>query len=427
MCRYVDLSSLIERCPELLSLSDLAQTKNLNCWLVGGTIRDLLLQRDPADIDLCCDGDPTAIVQQWSRQVGGHWFWLDRVRKQSRVLLRSGVSLDFAPLRAATLREDQLLRDITINAIAVPLQLNGSLQPLIDPCKGVDDLNNQRICDCSPQSFPDDPLRMLKGIRHALVFNFAIADETLTRIQDNSVLLNEVAGERIREEFCRILVADIGRGLEVLLATGLLKIITGIDAVSKKNLEQLILLDLCLKALEEQQVLPREAKETIAIRPLILLAELLRVQCDETVIKRLLKQRLRFSKHQQQLVLCLQQQIPTATLEEIPRLERVRQRALYYESLQPCAWEKLLRWGVCHKLLTSQSLDHLHQSYLQLERGGRIPDLLDGHHIVERMHNSQKWQIGHFLQEIKEAEINGTLVSKNDAQSWLDNKLAIDR
>jgi poly(A) polymerase len=426
MSATIDISPLTESCPELYKLYALIQAREVDFWLVGGTLRDLLLGLSPADIDLCCSIDPTAIARAWSRQVDGRWFWLDQARKQSRVLLASGISLDFAPLRAATLHEDLLLRDFTINALALPLQFNASEPQLIDPCDGLADLQAKRIMDCSPRSFPDDPLRMLKGVRHAVCLGYELADETRKRIREHSALLAKTAGERIREEFCRILAEDIAKGLELLQTTGLLGIISGIANISAETIEQLQDLDCRLRGFEEKSDLSTGEKGTIATRTLMLLAELLRLEGDSE-LKPLLHDRLRLSKHQQQLVIGLQQELPTATIEMVTQLDRSRRQALFYECLQPCAFEKLLRWGVCRETMTRVSLTRLQNSFADLERGGRVPDLLNGHQLGSDLLQGQHNKIGHWLQRIKEAELNGIIATEKNAQSWLEQQLAIDR
>jgi tRNA nucleotidyltransferase/poly(A) polymerase len=342
------------------------------------------------------------------------------------VLLNSGISIDFAPLRAATLREDQLLRDFSINAMAVPLQLDDLQQNLIDPCGGLADLQNKLIVDCSPRSIPDDPLRMLKGIRHAVALGFALADETVERIKENAALLAETAGERVREELCRILAEDIGQGLELLQTTGLLRIVTGINRVSHNAVQLLGQLDRQLTHLERGGYLHPGEKGTVATRTLILLAELLRLE-GSTDLKQLLHQRLRFSKQQQQLMIGLQQQIHEQIFSGIKQLDNSRRKALFYEQWQPYAYEKLLRWGLCNGILELDALTDLQQAFNGLERGGRVPDLMNGHSLLKHRTQLHPQQIGHWLQRIKDAERNGIISSEKEAKSWLDQQLAIDR
>ena len=222
------LQQLIDSQPAIQQLIDLIQQQQQSAWLVGGALRDLVLQRKVSDLDLATSGDPTPLAQAWSRQVGGRWFWLDQSRQQSRVLVSDRLEVDFCPLRAATICEDQQLRDFTINSLAYPLHEDNTTASILDPLHGLEHLHQQQIHTCSAQSFPDDPLRMLKGIRHSVCLDMQLSQETSAELQKHAALLDNVAGERIREELGRILSADqCFAGIRLLLDSGLLRVLFG--------------------------------------------------------------------------------------------------------------------------------------------------------------------------------------------------------
>jgi tRNA nucleotidyltransferase/poly(A) polymerase len=186
--------------PCLTTLKELSNTYALPIYLVGGALRDTLLQHPCRDFDLITPGDPTPIAQKLAKRQSGHWFWLDRQRLYSRVILKSDettLQYDFAPFRADTLPDDLRLRDFTINAMACALD---GLDQWVDPLAGKQDLENRLLRECSPQSFPDDPLRMLKGIRHCAQFELSVEDTTWRHCQKYAAQLSQVAGERIRQE-----------------------------------------------------------------------------------------------------------------------------------------------------------------------------------------------------------------------------------
>ncbi|MFO7811703.1 MAG: hypothetical protein R6V21_01950, partial [Pelovirga sp.] len=192
------------------------RASGMTTWLVGGCVRDLLLGEECADIDVVSTEDPSHWARAWARG-RGHWFWLDQQRRQSRVLLADGISFDFAPLRATTITGDLQARDYTINAIAIP-----SNEPahLFDPLNGITDLKNRRLKMCSTGSFSDDPLRILKGVRHAAVLNFTIEDQTIAAMTQQAQQLQQVAAERIREELLKIVaVRNISYALQMLSRT----------------------------------------------------------------------------------------------------------------------------------------------------------------------------------------------------------------
>jgi poly(A) polymerase len=122
-----------------------------------------------------------------------------------------------------SIEDDLYQRDFTINALALGLD---DVRRLIDPLHGEDDLRNSMIRMCSPASFTDDPLRLLRGIRLATVLGFTIETGTLNEIRENASLLQQVAAERIRGELMQILETPARAGsLRMLHEAGLLTVI----------------------------------------------------------------------------------------------------------------------------------------------------------------------------------------------------------
>jgi poly(A) polymerase len=188
--------------------------------LVGGAIREALLGRPAADLDFTSPHDLTACAQTLARQCNGHWFWLDQERRQSRVLV-DGMTCDFVPWRAGTLGQDLALRDFTINAMALNLATPLSKSALIDPLGGCQDLDQRRLRMAGPGVLRDDPLRILKGLRHAAQLELEIDPATLTAMQTAAPGLLQVAPERLRSEIWQILAAHAAsRGLDGLYASG---------------------------------------------------------------------------------------------------------------------------------------------------------------------------------------------------------------
>jgi len=188
------------------------------CYLVGGALRDWLLGRPIADLDLATPGDPTPMARGVASQLDGHWFWLDRERRQSRVLLGEGercLSLDFAPFRAPTLAEDLAARDFTINAMALDLGRPLIRENLIDLLGGYRDLRALSLRMAGPGAFSDDPLRVLRGIRHALELSLTIEAATLRGMQ--AAALDAVAVERVRQEVWQMFGAPESQRMVALL------------------------------------------------------------------------------------------------------------------------------------------------------------------------------------------------------------------
>jgi len=174
-------------------------------WLVGGTVRDVMLGRAVCDIDLAVGGgDAVSLGRRLADDLSAHFFVLDHQRRIARVLLGdTGEHIDLANLRADTITGDLCARDFTINAMAAPLQRPDAL---IDPCDGLADLTSRLLRAASTRSLADDPLRILRMARLAAQLGFEATPETLALAAAALDGLAHVAHERIRDELFLMLV-----------------------------------------------------------------------------------------------------------------------------------------------------------------------------------------------------------------------------
>lgn len=215
---FNNLRDSLHRSPHFAALVSLCRQKN--AYLAGGAVRDALSGLPVKDVDLVFPDDPTSLAKEFASQAGGHWFWLDEVRRQSRVVLNNDEEcpdFDFAPFRAPTLGLDLLDRDFTINAMALPLAECWSGNVLIDPLCGLDDLRDGLLRMASDTAFSNDPLRILKGIRHATALDLIVEAKTLRSMQQQVTGLYRVAVERIRQEVWKMLACDNApHGLDLL-------------------------------------------------------------------------------------------------------------------------------------------------------------------------------------------------------------------
>jgi putative nucleotidyltransferase with HDIG domain len=168
-------------------------------WLVGGSVRDLLLGRPVADIDLVVDGDPRAVARELARRSGGSPFALSERHGAWRVV--SGAdTIDVAAGRG-TIDQDLGLRDFTVNAIAMALD-DGSVT---DPFDGRGDLERRVMRAVSDAAFEDDPLRLLRLPRIAHELGFAVDPDTERLARAQAGLADRPSGERIYMEMRRML------------------------------------------------------------------------------------------------------------------------------------------------------------------------------------------------------------------------------
>lgn len=196
--------------------------------IVGGFVRDALLDRPNHDIDLAVDGDAEAAARTLARTLRGAVVPLDGERGTYRIALRQPLdgieALDLTRLRAPSLEEDLRLRDLTINAIATTFGADGPR--IVDPTGGLDDLAAGVIRIAGPRSFVDDPLRPLRAARFAAQLGFTIDHATVRAARDAAPRLAKAAAERRRDELCRILASDDAeRGARLLDELGLLSVL----------------------------------------------------------------------------------------------------------------------------------------------------------------------------------------------------------
>ena len=179
-----------------------------SAYLVGGAVRDLLLNRVSHDLDFVTPKDAIAISRSVANSLRGGFFTLDPERETGRVILTTEENqryyLDFASFRGPDLESDLRGRDFTINAMALDVR---EPEALIDPLGGAKDLHARRLRPCSPSSFEDDPLRILRCVRQAFELELRIMSETRRLLGSALPGLSKVSPERLRDELFRILEA----------------------------------------------------------------------------------------------------------------------------------------------------------------------------------------------------------------------------
>ena len=223
--------------PVFKVISNYIQEHNLEAYVVGGFVRDLILQENSKDIDIVVVGDGTLLAQEvadilrvksvsiFKNYGTAHFKYKDLdvefvgARKES---YESNSRKPFT--QRGTLKDDQFRRDFTINALA--LDLRGEFYGnLVDPFNGIEDIRNRIIrTPLDPDlTFSDDPLRMLRAIRFATRLNFKIDTKCLEAIKNESERLEIISRERISDELNKIILTKTpSRGFKLLNATKLL-------------------------------------------------------------------------------------------------------------------------------------------------------------------------------------------------------------
>ena len=220
-------------------ISSVADQLGLECYVVGGYVRDLFLERPSNDIDVVVVGSGISVFRNFgTAQVKYKGLEIEFVgaRKESYSHdSRKPVVED------GTLEDDQNRRDFTINALAVCLNKD-RFGELVDPFGGLDDLEDGIIrTPLDPDiTFSDDPLRMLRCIRFAAQLNFFIEDETFDALMRNADRIRIISGERVQEELNKIMMtAAPSKGFVDLYRCGLLPRLlpelTALDIVETRN------------------------------------------------------------------------------------------------------------------------------------------------------------------------------------------------
>jgi poly(A) polymerase len=200
---------------------DVARTAlaGTRAWLVGGAVRDRLLARQTADVDVVVDGEPAPAARAIARAAGrAACFALSEEFGSWRVVARDGAwQVDVEPLRGDGIEQDLALRDFTLNAIAEPIAGG----PPIDPLGGIEDLRAGRLRMAAPGAFAADPLRVLRLARLAVELDLRADGETVRAARAHADELNGVSAERVFVELRRIIAARRARrGLEMLSELG---------------------------------------------------------------------------------------------------------------------------------------------------------------------------------------------------------------
>lgn len=176
--------------------------KNLleKSYLVGGSVRDLLLKHPLKNLDFAVKSDTIQLARDFAKHSSSSFVLLDEVFSVGRVV-KDDVTIDFSELRGGSIEFDLSERDFTINAIALPL----SLEKVIDLFEGMKDLKNKVIKMVKEENLKADPLRVLRAYRFHATLNFDIEEETREALKRNSHLMKVTAKERIKDELWKTL------------------------------------------------------------------------------------------------------------------------------------------------------------------------------------------------------------------------------
>lgn len=236
-------------------IGEAADELHLDCYVVGGYVRDIFLERPSNDIDVVVVGSGIKVADALRRKLGRKAHISVFKNFGTAQVKYKDLEVEFVGARResyshdsrkpivedGTLEDDQNRRDFTINAMAIQLN-KAHFGELVDPFGGIDDLEDGIIrTPLDPDiTFSDDPLRMMRCVRFATQLKFFIEDETFEALTRNADRLKIISGERICDELNKIMKsAQPSRGFVDLQRSGLLNLIlpelAALDIVETKN------------------------------------------------------------------------------------------------------------------------------------------------------------------------------------------------
>ena len=226
--------------PIFRTIQIVSEDLNYPTYVVGGWVRDLLLNRKQTrkDIDFVCIGDGINLAKKVAEKLGKSATFKVFKNFGTAMIHFNGEDYEFVGARKesyrnnsrkpivenGTLEDDQKRRDFTINAISIQLNEKNYGQ-LIDPFNGIEDLKNKIIrTPLNPDiTYSDDPLRMMRAVRFATQLNFEIEEKSYQSIKGNAERLSIISQERITEELNKIISSNTpSKGFKILFSTQLL-------------------------------------------------------------------------------------------------------------------------------------------------------------------------------------------------------------
>lgn len=228
--------------PVFKLVGEVADSLHRECYVVGGYVRDIFLERKSKDIDFVTVGSGIEVAKAVARKHGNNKSHLAVFKTYGTAQVKiMGLELEFVGARResymhssrnpivedGTLHDDQLRRDFTINAMAICVN-HDSWGKVLDPFNGIEDMERRLIrTPRNPDiTFSDDPLRMMRAVRFATQLGFEIEEETFEAIKRNANRIKIITRERIADELMKIMRSPMpSRGFFLLDKSGLLQLI----------------------------------------------------------------------------------------------------------------------------------------------------------------------------------------------------------
>ena len=417
--------------PIMQALKTFAKDQGVQLYLVGGSVRDLFLERQTTDIDFTLASDAIQFAKAFAANIGAIVIALEENPPTARVIVKPDstsqtpqLSMDFAQFRAASLTDDLRLRDLTINAMAIAFENVGTftnkarkqdLCRVIDPCGGMKDLKGGLLRFPNRQVVIADPVRLLRIYRFAAQLDFEISQNAIDLVTAYRSMLSDVAGERCRDELMKILyIKKAHPYLQQMEAAGLLTQVVPIIKEPHRAWSSLETFEegpipTALHAYRKEinRYLQEELSVEINRCSLIKLSLLLGDNLGS------IGERLRFSQKAVKFMECLisgskklKNTIPQLTQKQINRFLKT------YTS----DWWGILLYSAASSPIDSAILKQIADTYyehiLPICKQGR---LITGNDLIQEFHLKEGEQIGDLLKEIEDRQFDGEIRTREEA------------
>ncbi len=393
----------------------------IELYLVGGSVRDLLLNRKTADFDFTLKSETIQFAKSFAQSINAPFIPLEEQPPTARVIVKTQqptqteLCLDFTQFRANTLTEDLCLRDLTINAMAIRLEsvMETDNPEIIDPCNGINDLDKRQLLFPSEQVIIDDPLRLMRIFRFSAQLDFHIPQKSFRLVQKHSNLLPNVSPERVRDELFKLLKNE--------KSNYYLQQMSKTDLLSKAipNLENSLDRWTSLERFEKIPI-PESLSEYRAEIETYLNEELGLFANRYTLIKLCLLdpentveigKRLRLSRKAVKFLKCIATEYPQLSDEVLTK----KQIITFLRNTSSEWWGVLLFSAVILSIpvgMLKQIADTYYQHLLPILKQGK---LISGEDLIREFQLKEGREIGVLLKQIEEMQYNGEIRTRTEA------------
>lgn len=443
---------------------------NTNLYIVGGYLRDIILDIETHDRDYVVEGTSAIeFAKQVAEFYGGHFILLDKDFDIARVVLEDKVTiLDFAGCIGNNILEDLNRRDLTINSLTFQLCENNN--NLYDPYNGLMDCKNKIVKSISNTNLVDDPLRLLRIFRLAAQLNFKIEQNTLESTLKYCHLIKNVAAERIESELCKLIssknsfyylkqMADFG------LLDEIFPVLTVTKTVPPNVYHHLCLYDHTLEVYKQVELSIKDIPERACVHlndligpsysrlTILKYSALLHdigkpatwkidsegkhsfighPEVGANMAEILLKDMKLPNNVQNLIVKLIKFHLYPAQVSNNDEMPTLKALLRFFRKLGDEVPEAIIlgladRRSALGPLITLNNL-HKHEKmlfgmldeyYITLDKEIAMPKLIDGHYVMSLLNIKPSEKVGQILKIVRDLQIEGALSTREDARDWI--------